>query len=67
MTDPIHIHPADTPEQARERHARIEKRLEELGTDEVRRFSETGGLPTQWDSIIRSWLNGDKLKPEEAK
>ena len=70
MTQPIQIHHADTPAEARARHERIEKRLEDLGIPEVNRLSSTGGLPTQWDPIVRSWLKGEKLEaaqPEKAK
>jgi hypothetical protein len=64
-TKPIQIHFADTDDEVRARHERIEKRLEELGKEEVNRLSAVSGLPTQWDPIIRSWLKGEKLEPEK--
>lgn len=63
-TDPIRIHSPDGDEEARERHAEIERRLEELGRDAV--LSLRGhGLPNQWDPIINAWLAGKRLKPAE--
>lgn len=67
MKTPIRIHPNDTDEAAKDRHRRIEKRLEELGHDQVQAMLNRGGLPTNWDPIIVAWLKGDKLEDEEAK
>jgi hypothetical protein len=61
MIDPIRIHHADDESEVRARHARLEKRLDELGADEVRFLQANGKVPTQWDPIIRAWLAGDKL------
>ena len=66
MTQPIRIHHADTDEEARARHERIQARLEELGSGTVERM-QGRDLPTQWNPIIRAWLKGDKLEDEEAK
>ena len=67
MKTPIRIHPSDTDEAAKDRHRRIEKRLEELGHDQVQAMLNRGGLPTNWDPIIVAWLKGDKLEDEEKK
>ena len=68
MTQPIKIHPVDADDAAvRQRHADIEKRLEELGPDRVRMSMFHGGLPTEWHQIIQAWLSGDKLEPESVK
>ena len=67
MKTPIRIHPNDTDEAAKDRHRRIEKRLEELGHDQVQAMLNRGGLPTNWDPIIVAWLKGDKLEDEEKK
>ena len=67
MKTPIRIHPNDTDEAAKYRHRRIEKRLEELGHDQVQAMLNRGGLPTNWDPIIVAWLKGDKLEDEEKK
>lgn len=61
MIKPISIHHADSPAEILARHAQIEDRLEELGADEVHRLTSCGGLPTQWDPIIRAWLKGERV------
>ena len=63
MTKPIQIFHADTPAEARARHERIVKRLEELGKESVRTRLATGGFPTQWNPIVHSWLKGEELEP----
>jgi hypothetical protein len=65
MTQPIRIHALDDDAAARARHDQIEKRLEELGPDQVRMMLLSGGFPTGWNTIIHAWLAGDKLKPEK--
>jgi hypothetical protein len=62
MTDAIRVHAGDkTDAEVRARHEEIEKRLEELGPDRVRMMMFHGGFPPQWDTIVHSWLTGDKL------
>jgi hypothetical protein len=65
MIDPIRIHHADTADEIRDRHAQIEKRLDELGPDSVKTLVSVGGLPPQWQPIITTWLKGDRVKPKE--
>jgi hypothetical protein len=68
MTKPIRVHSIDaTDEAVRTRHADIEKRLEELGPDSVRMMMLSGGLPTDWNTIVHAWLRGDKLETESDK
>jgi hypothetical protein len=62
MKDAIKINPTDSDNAARKRHEEIEDRLEQLGKDQVETMLKTGGLPTEWGPIIRSWLAGDKLE-----
>lgn len=64
MIEPIQIHHADTPTEARARHARIEDRLEELGINQVRTLLQGGGFATQWNPIVHAWLDGHKVKRE---
>lgn len=64
MIEPICIHHADTPDEVRARHLRIQQRLEQLGHEQVRAM-QGHALPTQWDPIIREWLAGKRL--DEAK
>lgn len=66
MTDPIRIHHADDAAGVHERHADIEKRLEDMGREQVERLLATGGLPTGWNPIIHAWLAGKKLGPSGA-
>jgi len=65
MKAPVRIHSVDSDEQARDRHKRIEARLEELGIEQVRGMMSYGGLPTNWDPIIARWLKGDRLEDEK--
>lgn len=63
MTAPIRIWPLDNDAQVRERHAMIERRLDELGEEKVREL-HGHGLPSHWDVIVARWLKGDRLEPE---
>lgn len=66
MTQPIRVHPIDRDDAAvRQRHADIEKRLEEMGAERVKISLFHGGFPTEWNAIVHAWLAGDKL--EEKK
>lgn len=65
--DTIKIHSADTEKEARARHEHIQARLDEIGKDGVASLVATGGLPTEWGPIIRSWMKGEKLEPEKAE
>ena len=58
MGETIRIHPMDSDDQARERHEGIVKRLEEIGPQGVRDLLASGGLPTNWNTIIAGWLKG---------
>jgi hypothetical protein len=66
MTQPIKISPLDSEDEARERHAGIEKTLDKYGPEQVRAMMGHG-FPTEWNPIIAAWLKGDKLEPEKAK
>lgn len=60
---PIRVHPTDqTDADVRARHEMIEKRLEELGENRVAMMLQSGGLPTEWNTIAHAWLAGDKLE-----
>ena len=61
IIDPIRIHYADSEDEVRARHARLEKRFDELGPEEVRFLQGNGKIPVEWDPIIRAWLAGNKL------
>lgn len=63
---PIKIHYADTEKESRARHEQIQARLNELGKDNVSLLVASGGLPTEWNPIIRSWMSGEKLEPEKV-
>ena len=67
MTQPIKIYHADNEAEARARHERINKRLDELGHESVKSLYAAGGLPTEWNQIVLAWMTGDKLEPEKAK
>jgi hypothetical protein len=56
MKEPIRIHHADTEDEVKERHARVETRLAELGPQTVRDMQANGELPPAWTPIIRDWL-----------
>lgn len=56
MTDTIRIHPMDTDEEATKRHQEIVARLEVLGHNQVALMQQTGGFPTNWNTIVTDWL-----------
>jgi len=60
----IQIRSQDSEAEARKRHAEIEKRLDELGAEQVRALFGHG-LPTEWNPIITAWLNGGRLDSGE--
>ena len=63
--EPIRIHHADSDEEVRARHARIERSLEAVGKETVQ-ATLGHGFPTQWNPIISAWLRGDRLKTEKV-
>jgi hypothetical protein len=52
----VRIHPPDDDWQASVRQSEIVARLDALGPDAVQMLYGTGGLPTNWDLIVRAWM-----------